>query len=133
MQNSGLAPQLIAACEAGAFVLAPNNRVAHSLRLGYAHDAQARGLRAWRTPKILTFNTFALDLWRRHGASRERILSVEQSRLLWTRIVANSAWAESLLSPAAAAGASFRSWERMHSWEISRAELSAEAGVADNA
>lgn len=129
--RAALSPQLIDAIEAGACVLAPHQRSAHWLKLRYANHAVAQGKRAWATPAIHSFNAFVAQLWREHGDPCQRVLSAEQSRCLWERIVLDSKWSEQLLSPRAAAEASFRSWERLHSFAIRREELQAAAQAAD--
>ncbi len=123
LDRSALSPQLIDAVEAGAIVLTSNQRSAHLLKLRYANHAVAQGRTAWATPAIHSMNTFVLQLWRTQGHTHERVLSAEQSQMVWERIVASSKWSEQLLSPRAAASTAFRSWERLQSWCISRADL----------
>jgi len=121
--HSALSPELIAAIETGVHVIAPNQRSAHALRLLYANHAVSAGRKTWVTPDIRAFDAFVGWLWRKHGTHNERLLTTEQCKLLWERIVTTSSWSSSLLSPQAAANASFRSWERMQAWGIGRTDL----------
>lgn len=121
--HSALSPELIAAIEAGAWVLTPNQQSAHWLKLRYANHASSQGRVAWATPSIYSFNHFVAHLWRTQSKSNERVLTAEQSQLLWERVVAQSAWAEHLLNPLAAASTSYQSWERLQAWRISRQQL----------
>jgi probable DNA repair protein len=130
--NSALSSELITAIRAGAWVLTPNQRSAHWLKLLYANYALAQGLTAWATPAIYSFGTFVSELWRRQGSADERVLTSEQSQLLWERIVAASRWSELLLNPQAAAGSSFRAWERLQAWCISRNDLASLATTTDS-
>jgi ATP-dependent helicase/nuclease subunit B len=122
-----LSPELLAAIEVGAWVLTPNRRSAHRLRLLYANHALAQGRKAWATPFIQSFSTGVAQCWQLQRASTERLLSTEQSRLAWTRMIAASNWSERLLSPKAAAENAFRSWERLHQWRIARQDLAEHA------
>src|SRR5215831_17622119 len=132
--RSALSEELLAALKAGATLVTPNQRSAHSLRLLYANRAAAGGSRAWATPNIVAFNSFVAGLWRDTSNRRgERLLSTEQAKLLWERVVAQSDWSSALLSPQAAASASFRSWERMHQWHIGRAALTEHVQRYENA
>jgi ATP-dependent helicase/nuclease subunit B len=130
--HSVLSSELIAAIESGACVLTPNQRSAHWLKLLYANYALAQGRNAWATPDIQSFNAFVAQLWRTQGSGTERVLSPEQSQLVWGQIVARSARSESLLSPQAAATTSFRAWERMQAWRIGRDELAEHATATDS-
>jgi probable DNA repair protein len=129
---SALSPDLITAINAGAWVLTPNQRSAHWLKLLYANHALAQGQKAWATPAIYSFSSFVAELWRKHGSASERVLSTEQSQLLWGRVVAASRWSEILLNPQAAAGSSFRAWERLQAWCISRNDLTSLAISTDS-
>jgi probable DNA repair protein len=121
--RSVLSSDLIVAIEDGAWVLARNQRSAHSLRLLYANHALAQGRTAWATPPIYSFDAFVMHLWRASGNGAERVLSTQQSRMLWERIVATSDWSALLISPQAAATTAFRSWERLQAWRIDRNSL----------
>jgi ATP-dependent helicase/nuclease subunit B len=130
--SSALSPQLIAAIEAGACILTPNQRSAHWLKLLHANHAIAQGHSAWATPCIQSFNTFVSQAWRARGDRTERVLSTEQTQLVWQRIVGDSPWAERLLSPQAIGNTSFRSWERLQAWQISRDQLAFHAAATDS-
>lgn len=94
------------------------------MRLAHAASAQARGLKAWRTPEILPWSTW---LKREYLEARaisssshaKRVLSAAQSRALWDDIVAESPFARELLNPSNAARLAARSWRRLHDYLIS--------------
>jgi len=130
--HPALSPQLIAAIETGGCVLTAHQRGAHWLKLLYANHALTQGRAAWATPDIYSLPVFVSQLWRAHGNSSERVLSSEQSRLLWERIVASSSWSELLLSPQAAAVSSFRAWEHLQAWCITRKDLAEHAAATDS-
>jgi len=131
--GSALTSQLIDAIDDGACVLAPSPRSARWFKHQYAQYALAQGRVAWATPNIQSFQSFALQLWRRQSNTNERVLATNQCKLVWERIVADSKWSERLLIPSAAANSSFRSWERMLAWRIDRSALAQATGGNDEA
>jgi probable DNA repair protein len=128
-----LSSELLAAIETGAWVLTTNQRSAHWLKLHYANHSLAQGRTAWATPSIYSFNAFALQLWREQAVGTERVLSVQQSQLLWERVVAASEWSALLLSPQSAANTAFRSWERLQYWQVDRSAVVEHAVANDEA
>jgi ATP-dependent helicase/nuclease subunit B len=128
-----LAPALTAAVEAGAWVVTASQSSAHRFRLLYANHSVEQGRTAWVTPSIHSFNTFATLLWRAHGNSDQRVLTAQQSKLAWERVVTGSDWSSVLLSPQLAASGAFRSWERLQHWQIRREELEAYASQNEEA
>ena len=133
IERAALAPQLIAGLEAGATLLVANRRGAHWLKLVYARHAIASGRQAWATPSIQPFGEFIARIWRLRARGAERILTREQSSLLWERIVARSPHAEALLNPRDAAQSAYRSWERLIAWRLERDALRRAADAADSA
>lgn len=124
-----LSPGLTQSIDERFTVLAPNRRAAHALRLQFGEHAVAQGRLAWLTPDILTIRAWSERLWlqsRRPGSPR--LLSAQQTVLLWERIVAGSAAASTLLNPASAARAAARSWDLAQAWGISLAAIVAAGG-----
>ena len=103
-----LHPGLLAALTEGFTVLAPNRRAAHSLRRAYGEQVFSTGRRAWLTPDILTPRAWADRLWFNVRPGSCRLLSPQQTLVLWERIVSESPAAVSLLNPASAAKAATR-------------------------
>src|SRR5690242_10856617 len=99
-----LAPDLITAIESGTTIVAPSQRAAHRLRVLYANHVASQSRKAWLTPTIVSFGVLVARLWQQFGADRAvRVLTREQSMLLWKRLVDESRWSDVLLSPEAAA------------------------------
>ena len=109
-------------------VLTASRRLAHALRLAHAAQAQAQGLRAWRTPQILPLSTWLREQWvdwraAENSSNALRLLTSSQTRLLWEQIVAESPHARDLLSTTEAARIAARSWQRLHDYLIDIALL----------
>jgi probable DNA repair protein len=105
-------------------VLTASRRLAHAIRLGYARHSQARGLSAWRTPRVRPWSAWLRQQHvdaRASGSpptTRSRVLTATQSRILWDDIVASSGAARDLLNPSNAARLAARSWRRLHEYLI---------------
>jgi ATP-dependent helicase/nuclease subunit B len=112
-------------------VLTASRRLAHAIRLGYARHAQQQGLSAWRTPHVLPWSAWLRQqhLEARasgsHRATRSRVLTATQARILWDDIVAGSRAARELLNPSNAARLAARSWRRLHDYLIPLERLQA--------
>ena len=123
-----LHPGLLAALTEGFTVLAPNRRAAHSLRRAYGEQVVSTGRRAWLTPDILTPRAWADRLWFNVRPGSCRLLSPQQTLVLWERIVSESPAAVSLLNPASAAKAAVRSWVLAQAYGISLTAIAADGG-----
>ena len=102
--------------EQGVTLLTASRRLAHAVRLEYAHQAQQRGLVAWRTPRALPWTAWLRlqHLEQRAAASAQtRVLTAGQARVLWDDIVTASPHASALLNPSSAARLAARSWRRL--------------------
>ena len=124
---------LYALLERDVAVLTASRRLAHAIRLGYARHAQQQGLSAWRTPHVLPWSAWLRQqhLEARasgsHRATRSRVLTASQARILWDDIVAGSRTARDLLNPSNAARLAARSWRRLHDYLIPLERLAAAA------
>lgn len=119
-----LSPELLKSLDERFTVLVSHRRAAHALRLAFARQAVAAGQRAWLTPDVLTSRAWAERLWFQcRPADAPRLLSPQQLRLVWERIVADSPQGAALLDPASAARAAARSWELAQAYGIPLAEI----------
>ena len=122
----------------GGTVITATHRLARTLRLDRDRSQSAAGLSVWPSADILP-----LDAWIRRGwdaavllgtpAGARRLLSEEECRLLWRRVIAG--WAErsgsamtdvGVLVPLASSG-----WRLCQTWGISATELQAAADSED--
>lgn len=121
---------LLASLDEGATVLTASRRLAHHLRAEFATAAQARGLLVWPTPSILPWSTFLLEAARRQRGLADRpprILSELQTLTLWENIVLDSE--VPLLNPTQTARNALRSWQRLHQYRLSLAEVAESAAM----
>lgn len=117
------------AIEAGCTLVVPSRRAAFALLVAYAARARAKGLLAWPTPDVVTFAGWRERVWRgRRGDTGQRLLSGQQAGLVWERIVSESSWAETLLSPSSAARTAQRSWELAQAYRIPLGSVDRSAG-----
>lgn len=112
--------------------VAPTRRLAHELRARHDEDCLARGLEAWPTPDILTWDelierAFARD--RQAGRGDGRWLPAGAAQLLWQRIVRDDAELDPLLSASGVARAAWQAWNRLHDHRIPLAALDGDGGV----
>jgi probable DNA repair protein len=124
--------------EDGGTVITATHRLARTLRLDRDRSQSAAGLSVWPSADILP-----LDAWIRRSwdtavvlgtpVGAQRLLSDEECRLLWRRVIAR--WAEcndsaatdvGVLVPLASSG-----WRLCQTWGISAAELQATADSDD--
>ena len=97
----------------------PTRRLAHHLRARHDEACLARGLEAWPTPDIVTWDEliermFALD--RQAGRLAGRWLPASAAQLLWERIVRDDEQLAVLVSSAGVARAACQSWRRLHDY-----------------
>jgi hypothetical protein len=116
-------PSLLTLLDQGRTVLCASRRLAHALRLSYAHFAQQQGRIAWRTPDALPWSAWLRQQWldRRADSNSqriERLLTPAQTRALWESVIAASAWSAQILNVASTARLVARSWQRLHDYLI---------------
>jgi probable DNA repair protein len=116
-------PSLITLLDQGRTVLCASRRLAHALRLSYAHFAQQQGRAAWRTPEALPWTAWLRQQWldRRAASSSqriERLLIPAQARALWESVIGDSSWSAQILNVASTARLVARSWQRLHDYLI---------------
>jgi probable DNA repair protein len=99
----------------------PTRRLAHFLRARHDEDCLARGLHAWPTPDIVTWDELVLRLFDRDRASGRldgRWLPASAAQLVWARIIRDDAALSPLVSPAGLAREAWQSWRRLHDYRI---------------
>lgn len=98
---------IITVIEAGRALLVPATQRAAALRYAWARHQTARGLRVWRTPEILTWDSWLAMQWRgaalRNLAPHRQLLNASQERLLWEAALRELGDDHSLLLPHASA------------------------------
>jgi len=112
----------------GVVALTASRRLAHAVRLQYAHYAQAKGLTVWRTPQVLPWSAWLrqqrLNARATNDHAAYRLLTPAQTRVLWDDIVSTSRVGRELLAPSQAARLALRSWQRLHDFLIPVERLS---------
>lgn len=124
LHQNGAAPplHLYSLLDQNVIVLTASRRLAHAVRTGYAHYAQAQGRAVWRTPRVLPWSVWLAEQWRKsratQGDAQRRLLTRSQARILWRSVVADSKAGEHLLNIANAARSAERSWRALHDYLI---------------
>jgi ATP-dependent helicase/nuclease subunit B len=116
----------------GGTVITATHRLARQIRHRYDRSRAAAGARAWPTADVLPLDAWLQRTWesavaRGSSLGRHRLLSDDESRLVWRRVLAGNG-AERLdaavLLPLVAGG-----WRVCQAWGISPGDL---AGAADS-
>lgn len=105
----------------GETIVTPTRRLAYYLKERWNEACLAGGLRVWRTPDILTWDTliersFVRD--RQAGRLHARWLPVSTARLKWQRIVRADGETLAVLAKDGLGAAAYRSWQRLHDYLI---------------
>lgn len=93
-------------------------RLARRLLHRHARACLERGLRAWETPDILSFDAWLERCWREQPptARTAQLLNRAQSDRLWLEVVRNSRQRARLLHPASVAREAARAWTTLQQW-----------------
>ncbi|HLS81822.1 MAG TPA: PD-(D/E)XK nuclease family protein [Steroidobacter sp.] len=130
MQRQHIALSLYELLDRNVGVLTASRRLAHALRVGYAHYARERGRMVWRTPVVLPWTAWLREQWREARASDSarpsQLLTSAQTRVIWEEVVARSSCGAGLLNPVNAARLAARSWRRMQEHCIAVEQLEGE-------
>ncbi len=122
----------------GGTVITATHRLARTLRLDWDRSQSAAGLDVWPGADILPLDAWIRRSWdaavvRGIPAGTRRLLSEEECRLLWRRVIAR--WAERNGSAAADVGVlvplASSGWRLCQTWGISAADLQAAADGED--
>ena len=98
--------QIMSALQQGDTVITVTRRLARALRQEYNSFQQVKELKAWESPKILTWPDWLADLWQQRLykiGDPLTLLSGWQEKILWERIVRDSPESRELLQPHSAA------------------------------
>ncbi len=107
----------------------PTRRLAHFLRARHDMACQARGLRAWATPDVVTWpellrRQFEAD--RVAGRTSARWLEPNHGLIVWEQIVRRDVDLRPVLLPAGLGAVAQRSWALHHEYLIPAAALAAD-------
>ena len=105
----------------GTTYVVPTRRLAHFLRARHDAACQARGLRVWQTPDVVTWpellrRQFELD--RAAGRTAARWLDASHSLIVWEQIVRRDVEMRPVLLPSGLGAVAQRSWELLHAYRI---------------
>jgi ATP-dependent helicase/nuclease subunit B len=118
--------QVVSALQKGAIVVTATRRLARSLRQEYNKIQQARGLKAWQSPAILTWSGWINELWQESLYSSEKpgiLLREWQELILWERVIRDSPESGELLQVHATASAAQEAWLLANSWRLDLAQI----------
>lgn len=120
--------QLNPLLDQGVTVLTASRRLAHAARRSYADLQRQRGLKIWRSPRVLPLSAWLRQQWVEQRATATdskplRLLTGAQVRVLWDQVVTASTLSGGLLNPSHAARLAARSWQRLHDYLIPLAAL----------
>jgi ATP-dependent helicase/nuclease subunit B len=81
----------------GGTVLAANERAARGLMAGFHAARLDEGLKAWKTPSILTWESWVRERWLERNQAGRMLLNPLQEQSIWTKVIAKSRVGENLL------------------------------------
>lgn len=125
---------IFSAVKQGAIVITVNQRLARSLLLKVEQAYLAEGRVSWHSPTIISYDTWLIQSWLNRlnyavdtSLCSQRLLTPEQSMLLWEQVV-NAADESVLLNVSATAKAAARASRLAYQWDIdvsqNRADMS---------
>ncbi|MBN1569186.1 MAG: PD-(D/E)XK nuclease family protein [Acidobacteria bacterium] len=118
--------RIISALKQGAMVITATRRLARSLRQDYNTLQQEQGLKAWESPKILTWSDWMADLWQELMYAEENpqtLLSGWQELILWERVIRDSPESRELLQVHSTASVAQEAWRLASEWRLDLAEV----------
>jgi len=110
--------RVLAALDAGAWVITSGERLARAVRLAHADAKAASGARVWERPEVLTYGAFMNHLYETAmaasldagGSLPPRRLSEPAAEAVWEEVIRSATPNGYLLQPAAAAREAQRAW-----------------------
>ncbi len=117
-----LQPDIIAAVEDGATVVASSKRLARVLNAQFAAHQQSRGRSVWNTPSILSWGGFLDRGWREWMFGQEGrcpvLLNPTQELALWEDVIRQSPEGEGLLQTGQTARSAKQAWALLHEYQL---------------
>ncbi|MEY2921139.1 MAG: hypothetical protein RL261_2444 [Pseudomonadota bacterium] len=107
--------------QTGTTYVAPTRRLAHFLRARHDAACQARGLRAWQTPDVVTWPECLrrqFDLDRAAGRTSLRWLDASHGLIVCEQIVRRDVDMRPVLLPSGLGAVAQRSWDLLHAYRI---------------
>ena len=110
--------EVLAALDAGAWVVTPGERLARAVRLAHGEARHAAGALVWERPEVVSYSTFLDRLYDKAAegalADPERAppkrVSSAASESHWEEAIRRSPQGASLLQPAATAREAAQAW-----------------------
>lgn len=109
------------ALKKGATIVTANRRLARSLQQEYNALQPAGGLKAWESPKVLTWSGWMNDLWKEFlyvSENPQVLLNPWQERILWEQAIRNAPESGELLQVHATASAAQEAWSLANEWRL---------------
>jgi probable DNA repair protein len=115
--------RLAGGVEAGVTVVAPNQRLALTLRQEFDDARAAQGLTVWASADILPFTAFVERayedaLYSEHAAGLPLLLAPAQEQALWENIIRGSGAGAALLAVPETARLARAAWQLTHAWRL---------------
>ncbi len=114
----------------GTTYVAATRRLAHFLRARHDAACQARGLRVWQTPDVVTWPELLrrqFDADRAAGRTSARWLDPGHGLIVWERIVRGDMALRPVLLPSGLGAVAQRSWDLLHAYCIPVGVLAGDA------
>ena len=125
--------EVLSALEHGATVVTGSHRLARVLRRAYNDIRKGRGDTGWRQPTILPWRGWMSSLWEDCQLTFDEpriLLDSWQERILWQKVISESAYSSDLQQAGATAANVLEAWTVATAWRLDM-EIVGEAGNED--
>lgn len=116
---------------AGGVVLAASERAARSVMADFQASQHANGRTAWKTPAIVSWETWLRNEWQHRNATGSLLLNPLQEQALWLRVIQRSR--RDLLHPARLAESAMRAYRLLAAYAPESLRNSARLGWTGDA
>ena len=125
--------EVLAALDAGAWVVTPGERLARAVRLAHGEARLAAGAKAWERPEAVAYHAFLEQLYEVASATSlgaadappPKRLASTAAEALWEQAIRGSIAGEALLQPAATAREALKTWELCIAYRIPLEQVAA--------
>lgn len=104
-------------------ILTVNQRLSLNIRRSYQQWQHQQGRQTWPSLHVLPLQSWLTDCWQRHDQSDTALMSAQQERYLWLRLIKDDT-RYALIQPQQTALQAQNAWQTLHEWDLDITALS---------